>query len=124
MMNSAYSEDALQYNHWLEASASNDLQLTLINKYQLQALNDFVKVDDPVTKQKVIAQSQSLVVNIAKRYSDQEMIFLDLIREGNQGLIQALDSYDLEDYFNFTAYAARCVRQRIECSIMNQFEPE
>ena len=98
--------------------------LLLLSKQQQHTLASLVRVDDPDTKRKVITQNLSMVVNIANRYSDYGVAVFDLIREGNQGLIHALECFDLESYFCFADHVARCVRQNIECFIMNQVEPE
>ena len=92
----------------------------LLSAQQQLALMNLVKVDDPEAKQQLVAHNLRLVVNIAKRYSDRGVALLDLVREGNLGLIHALENFDLEGGFRFAAYAARCVRQNIERAIMNQ----
>ena len=124
MMEFANSKDTLQESHGLEAGSMDVSLLSLLNNQQQRAFMNLVSEDDPDTKQKVIAHNLGVVVNIARRYSDHGVALLDLVREGNQGLIHALDSFELQDGFRFAAYAARCVRQSIECTIMNQIEPE
>ncbi len=99
-------------------------QKSLLSNQQHDALMNLVAVDDTDEKQQLIAHNLRLVVNIAKRYSDHGVALLDLIREGNRGLIHAMESFEQEGGFRFATYAARCVRQSIECTIMNQMEPE
>lgn len=120
MFEYAYSEIATHRIH----KADLDDSLLFLNIQQMRELSHFATMDNPVSKQKAITQSLELVVNIAKRYSDHGVATFDLVREGIQGLILAFHSFELEDHFCFSAYAARCVRQRIECSILNQIEPE
>ena len=120
-MEYAYPANVVGENYREETDVS---LLSLLTKQQQHALANLINENDPDKKRKVIAQSLDFVVNITKRYSDHGLAFYDLIREGNQGLIHALDSFELEDHFHFSAHATRCVRQRIECAIMNQIEPE
>ncbi len=99
-------------------------QKLLLTNQQHHTLMNFISVDDPHEKQQLIAHNLSLVINIAKRYGDHGVALFDLIREGNRGLIHAMESFEFEGGFRFASYAARCVRQSIECTIMNQMEPE
>jgi DNA-directed RNA polymerase sigma subunit (sigma70/sigma32) len=117
-----YSEDVLPeiYGLEIEMKSTDASQKPLLSAQQQRALMNLVRVDDPETKQRVIAHNLHLVVNIAKRYSDHGVALLDLVREGTVGLIHALENFDLEGGFRFAAYAAQCVRQRIECAILNQ----
>ena len=78
------------------------------------------KQGDFEARQKMIEHNLRLVVNIAKHYSRRGMVLLDLIEEGNLGLIHALEKYDPERGFRFSTYATWWVRQNIERAIMNQ----
>lgn len=120
----ANSEDALQGFYGLNRKSTEVARQSLLSNQQHQALMHLVKVDDPVAKQQLITHNLRLVVSIAKRYSDHGVALFELIREGNRGLIHAMESFEMEGGFRFAAYAARCVRQSIECTIMNQMEPE
>ena len=60
------------------------------------------------------------MVNIAKHYVNRGMALLDLIEEGNLGLIHALEKFDPERGFRFSTYATWWIRQNIERAIMNQ----
>jgi len=116
----AYPENDLPEAFRLEMESTGNSQKSLLNTQQQLALMTLIKVDDPVTKQYVIAHNLRLVVNIAKRYSNHGVALLDLVSEGTMGLIHALENFELEGGFRFAAYAARCVRQNIERAIMNQ----
>lgn len=61
-----------------------------------------------------------LVVYLARRYQNRGMAFLDLIEEGNLGLMHALEKFDPERGFRFSTYATWWIRQHIERSLMNQ----
>ncbi len=71
-------------------------------------------------RQKMIKHNLRLVVNIAKHYAYRGMALLDLIEEGNLGLIHALEKFDPERGFRFSTYATWWIRQNIERAIMNQ----
>lgn len=118
------SKDVLHEFYGLEIESNDDSKRLPLSNQQHQALMNLVKVDDPVTKRQVVAHNLLLVVNIAKRYSGHGVALLELIREGNRGLIHAMERFEMEGGFRFAAYAARCVRQNIEYTIMNQMAPE
>ncbi len=79
-----------------------------------------VVAGDFPSRQKMIEHNLRLVVNIAKHYANRGVAFLDLIEEGNMGLIHALEKFDPERGFRFSTYATWWVRQSIEWAIMNQ----
>ncbi len=78
------------------------------------------KQGDFEARQKMIKHNLRLVVNIAKHYAYRGMVLLDLIEEGNLGLIHALEKFDPERGFRFSTYATWWIRQNIERAIMNQ----
>jgi RNA polymerase nonessential primary-like sigma factor len=71
-------------------------------------------------RQKMIEHNLRLVVNVAKAYLNRGMPLLDLVEEGNLGLMHALDKFDPERGFRFSTYATWWIRQNIERAIMNQ----
>jgi RNA polymerase nonessential primary-like sigma factor len=79
-----------------------------------------VKQGDFSARQKMIEHNLRLVVNIAKHYANRGMALLDLIEEGNLGLMHALEKFDPERGYRFSTYATWWIRQNIERGIMNQ----
>ena len=71
-------------------------------------------------RQRMIEHNLRLVVNIAKHYINRGMALLDLVEEGNIGLMHALEKFDPERGFRFSTYATWWIRQSIERAIMNQ----
>lgn len=79
-----------------------------------------IRAGDEVARQRMIESNLRLVVKIARRYLGRGLPFLDLIEEGNLGLIHAVKKFDPERGFRFSTYATWWIRQRIERAIMNQ----
>ena len=75
---------------------------------------------DEAARNRMIESNLRLVVKIARRYNNRGLALLDLVEEGNLGLIRAIEKFDPERGFRFSTYATWWIRQTVERAIMNQ----
>jgi RNA polymerase nonessential primary-like sigma factor len=95
-------------------------QNQLLTAVEERALAFRVQAGEFEARQKMIEHNLRLVVNIAKHYVNRGVPLLDLIEEGNLGLMHALEKFEPERGFRFSTYATWWIRQNVERAIMNQ----
>ncbi len=95
-------------------------KVPLLTAQQETELAKRIAAGDEEAKQDLIQANLRLVIAIAKRYAGRGMPFLDLIQEGNMGLIKAVDKFDYTKGFKFSTYATWWIRQAIARAIADQ----
>ncbi|MBO2446439.1 RNA polymerase sigma factor RpoD [Actinomadura barringtoniae] len=116
------AEDEVELAKSIEAGlfAEEKLAHTAILSRMEQLDLELLSRDGVRAKQRLIEANLRLVVSIAKRYVGRGMLFLDLIQEGNLGLIRAVEKFDYTKGFKFSTYATWWIRQAITRAIADQ----
>lgn len=95
-------------------------KVPLLSALEETELAQKMEEGDEASKQKLAEANLRLVVSIAKRYVGRGMLFLDLIQEGNLGLIKAVEKFDYRKGYKFSTYATWWIRQAITRAIADQ----
>ena len=123
-----FKEEPEATDDTIPASSCDPTQIYLreIGKSPLLTADEEVKFarlslqGDMAARNRMIRSNLRLVVKIARRYINRGLSLLDLIEEGNLGLIRAVEKFDPERGFRFSTYATWWIRQNIERALMNQ----
>ena len=103
-----------------EQSYIKDVSPIAVLEYERELeLARAARAGDAASREQMIRHNLRLVVSIARRYRNRGLTLLDLVEEGNIGLMRAVDKYDPERGFRFSTYATWWIRQGIERAIMN-----
>ena len=95
-------------------------KIPLLSPEREMYLAEQISLGDEVAKNELIEANLRLVVSIAKRHVGKGMYFLDLIQEGNRGLIKAVEKFDYSKGYKFSTYATWWIRQSITRAIADQ----
>lgn len=114
------NDDGVTTNNIVDQYLRDIRQIPLLTKEEELHYARLARKGNMAAKQKMIESNLRLVVKIARRYLRSDLHLMDLIEEGNLGLMHAVDKFDPEKGFRFSTYSAWWIQQNIERAIMNQ----
>lgn len=118
LVDAEYNEDS-NYNEDMVKKYLSNLSNKLLTVEEEKELAIRIGKGDKQARSLMVTYNLKLVVNIAKRYLNRGLDFLDLIQEGNMGLIKAVDRYDVFKGYKFSTYATWWIKQSIDRAIRN-----
>jgi RNA polymerase primary sigma factor len=115
-----FDDDGLKYDDSVKIYLKEIGSIPLLSVEEEIALAKRIERNDKEAQAKLIQANLRLVVSVAKKYTKRGLHFLDLIQEGNQGLIRAVEKFKYKKGFKFSTYAIWWIRQAITRAIADQ----
>jgi DNA-directed RNA polymerase sigma subunit (sigma70/sigma32) len=114
-MSTAVGTYSLRRAHYMTGTRVPQLS----QEHQSELIQPFRDGNDDA-RRKLVASNMHLVVDFAKRYSNRGLSLLDMVRVGTQGIIESLETFDLDGGQSLSAYTSRCICRCIEDAITNR----
>jgi RNA polymerase primary sigma factor len=117
LFESNYRVNDQQYKDFIKLYFNEIANIPLLTPEEEKELARRVKQGDELARKKLVESNLRLVISIAKRFLGSKLSFMDLIQEGNVGLIKAIEKFDPEKDFKFSTYATWWIKQSITKAI-------
>ncbi|MEM7927988.1 sigma-70 family RNA polymerase sigma factor, partial [Morganella morganii] len=112
--------DDILRNQQKLAALESEVELTVAEIKEINRAMSIGEAKARRAKKEMVEANLRLVISSAKKYTNRGLQFLDLIQEGNIGLMKAVDKFEYRRGYKFSTYATWWIRQTIERAIMNQ----